>query len=250
MQQEENVQLNDTQRAYRTIGQALWNTLCRARSTQKEAPDCLNRLMDALAESEEKGSVCVQWSKTQKAVLSSKECEELKEFGLLVDKPEKLDQVGNQEIPFVLDCQPSVTRIYTQRRFMQEREVALSILAMSQKKSSALKAPVKKALLGFNELQYGPARENDEESRAEQQGAVAEALKHQFFIITGGPGTGKTTVVAKLLECLLIENPALKIALAAPTGKATARIMQSLINSTQRFPDYFSHVIERINAQR
>ena len=205
MQQEENVQLNDTQRAYRTIGQALWNTLCRARSTQKEAPDCLNRLMDALAESEEKGSVCVQWSKTQKAVLSSKECEELKEFGLLVDKPEKLDQVGNQEIPFVLDCQPSVTRIYTQRRFMQEREVALSILAMSQKKSSALKAPVKKALLGFNELQYGPARENDEESRAEQQGAVAEALKHQFFIITGGPGTGKTTVVAKLLECLLIE---------------------------------------------
>ena len=248
MQQEENVQLNETQLAYRTIGQALWNTLCRARSIQKETPECLNRLMDALAESEEKGSVCVQWSNKQKAVLSSKECEELKEFGLLTDKPEKLDQVSNQEIPFVLDCQPSVTRVYTQRRFMQEREVALSILAMSQKKIVALKAPVKKALLGFNELQYGPARENDEESRAEQQGAVAEALKHQFFIITGGPGTGKTTVVAKLLECLLIGNPTLKIALAAPTGKATARIMQSLINSTQRFPDYFSHVIERINA--
>ena len=248
MQQEENVQLNETQLAYRTIGQALWNTLCRAKSMQAEAPECLNRLMDALAESEEKGSVCVQWSKTQKAVLSSKECEELKEFGLLTDKPEKLDQVSNQEIPFVLDCQPSVTRVYTQRRFMQEREVALSILAMSQKKIGALKTPVKKALLSFNELQYGPARENDGESRAEQQGAVAEALKHQFFIITGGPGTGKTTVVAKLLECLLIENPTLKIALAAPTGKATARIMQSLINSTKRFPDYFSHVIERINA--
>lgn len=248
MQQEENVQLNETQLAYRTIGQALWNTLCRARSIQKETPECLNRLMDALAESEEKGSVCVQWNKQQKAVLSSKECEELKDYGLLTEKPEKLEQSGNQEIPFVLDRQSSVTRVYTQRRFMQEREVALSILAMSQKKIGALKAPVKKALLGFNELQYGPARENDEESRAEQQGAVAEALKHQFFIITGGPGTGKTTVVAKLLECLLIENPRLKIALAAPTGKATARIMQSLINSTQRFPDYFSHVIERINA--
>ena len=248
MQQEENVQLNETQLAYRTIGQALWNTLCRAKSMQAEAPECLNRLMDALAESEEKGSVCVQWSNKQKADLTTKQCEELKGYKLLTEKPEKLEQNGNQEIPFVLDRQSSVTRVYTQRRFMQEREVALSILAMSQKKIVALKAPVKKALLGFNELLYGPAREYDEESLAEQQRAVAEALKHQFFIITGGPGTGKTTVVAKLLECLLIENPTLKIALAAPTGKATARIMQSLINSTQRFPDHFSHVIERINA--
>ena len=55
MQQDENVQLSKTQLAYRTIGQALWNTLCRARSIQKETPECLNRLMDALAESEEKG---------------------------------------------------------------------------------------------------------------------------------------------------------------------------------------------------
>ena len=105
MQQDENVQLSETQLAYRTIGQALWNTLCRARSIQKETPECLNRLMDALAESEEKGSVCVQWSKKQKAVLSSKECEELKDYGLLTEKPEKLEQSGNQEIPFVLDRQ-------------------------------------------------------------------------------------------------------------------------------------------------
>ena len=131
MQQDENVQLSETQLAYRTIGQALWNTLCRARSIQKETPECLNRLMDALAESEEKGSVCVQWSNKQKAVLSSKECEELKDYGLLTEKPEKLEQNGNQEIPFVLDRQSSVTRVYTQRRFMQEREVALSILPVA-----------------------------------------------------------------------------------------------------------------------
>ena len=48
------------------------------------------------------------------------------------------------------------------------------------------------------------------------------ALLNHFCIITGGPGTGKTTLIGKVLEILYTIDPDLKVALAAPTGKAAA----------------------------
>lgn len=57
--------------------------------------------------------------------------------------------------------------------------------------------------------------------------AIATVL-HDFSIITGGPGTGKTTTVAKVLTLLLHLNKELRIALCAPTGKAAARMAESL----------------------
>ena len=55
-----------------------------------------------------------------------------------------------------------------------------------------------------------------------------QAFSNNFTIITGGPGTGKTTTVAKVLSLLYRENSNVKIALAAPTGKAAARMKESL----------------------
>ncbi|OAI05752.1 exodeoxyribonuclease V subunit alpha [Methylomonas methanica] len=61
------------------------------------------------------------------------------------------------------------------------------------------------------------------------------ALRARFAIITGGPGTGKTTTLTKLLALLIhlaqedSENPkTLNILLAAPTGKAAARVSESI----------------------
>ncbi len=62
--------------------------------------------------------------------------------------------------------------------------------------------------------------------------AGLSAVLNRFTIITGGPGTGKTTTVAKFLSLLLRLNSDLRVALAAPTGKAAARMAESLKNST------------------
>jgi len=59
---------------------------------------------------------------------------------------------------------------------------------------------------------------------ARQREAVAQALANNLFILTGGPGTGKTTTMAGILE--LLEQSGLKVALAAPTGRAAKRLAE------------------------
>ncbi|MFR6359866.1 MAG: exodeoxyribonuclease V subunit alpha [Sutterella wadsworthensis] len=66
-----------------------------------------------------------------------------------------------------------------------------------------------------------------------QTKAVRLALENRLAVISGGPGTGKTTTVVLILECLLEENKDLSIYLAAPTGKATSRMRQSIVAMTQ-----------------
>lgn len=62
-----------------------------------------------------------------------------------------------------------------------------------------------------------------------QKVAVANSLNKQFSIIAGGPGTGKTTTVTKLLLALQsINQCSLRIAMAAPTGKAAQRLIESI----------------------
>ncbi|MBE0582957.1 MAG: exodeoxyribonuclease V subunit alpha [Desulfofustis sp.] len=62
-----------------------------------------------------------------------------------------------------------------------------------------------------------------------QREAARMALSSRLTIITGGPGTGKTTTVARIVGLLLsCAGASLKIALAAPTGKAAVRLQESL----------------------
>jgi len=61
-----------------------------------------------------------------------------------------------------------------------------------------------------------------------QEIAAALVITQRFSVISGGPGTGKTTSLVKILALLLEQNPAMRIRLAAPTGKAAARMMASI----------------------
>ncbi len=62
----------------------------------------------------------------------------------------------------------------------------------------------------------------------QQKHAVELSARRQFTVISGGPGTGKTTTVIQILSTLLSQQADMRIALAAPTGKAAARMMESI----------------------
>lgn len=62
----------------------------------------------------------------------------------------------------------------------------------------------------------------------EQQAAVRVAAEKAFCVISGGPGSGKTSTVVRILSMLLNLQPDCRIALTAPTGKAAARMQASI----------------------
>lgn len=66
-----------------------------------------------------------------------------------------------------------------------------------------------------------------------QKIAAAAAVRSRFCVISGGPGTGKTTTVVKILALLLeqAKGERVRIALAAPTGKAAARLKESIFKA-------------------
>ncbi|HAL73733.1 MAG TPA: ATP-dependent RecD-like DNA helicase, partial [Clostridiales bacterium] len=59
----------------------------------------------------------------------------------------------------------------------------------------------------------------------EQQDALVKALQNQVLILTGGPGTGKTTIIKMLCDCLI--NLGGRVLLAAPTGRAAKRMTET-----------------------
>lgn len=74
--------------------------------------------------------------------------------------------------------------------------------------------------------------------------ALLAAVPDRFELVTGGPGTGKTTSAARLIADLVATHPALRFALAAPTGKAAARLGEAIEVAWER--EGLAHLKEQV----
>jgi exodeoxyribonuclease V alpha subunit len=136
------------------------------------------------------------------------------------------------------------TRLYLRRYWQYEQDVRGAIearLAQSARLEAALPPP---AVRGALDVLF-PPREAAARGADWQKLACAIAARSAFSIITGGPGTGKTTTVVKLLALLQtlalnradgVPARALRIRLAAPTGKAAARLNESIAGAVAKLP--------------
>lgn len=132
-------------------------------------------------------------------------------------KPEEIEAVLEQMIlKGVLVSNNE--RIYQVKCFVQEDETALKIAQMLAEKPD--KADVAPAL--------AQVRDTIGISLSQRQSeAVYMAFRSNLSIITGGPGTGKTTVLRAVIEVFKRLYPDGKILLAAPTGRASRRMAES-----------------------
>ncbi|MDO4626854.1 MAG: exodeoxyribonuclease V subunit alpha [Pasteurellaceae bacterium] len=125
--------------------------------------------------------------------------------------------------------------LYFYRSWQDEKEVAVYFLSHLDRAKTAVKnsfefcgAELKKQIQSILAQLF----HQDPQSQW-QEIAVATALVKQFCLISGGPGTGKTFTVARILVALQQlalqqHQQPLRIALAAPTGKAAARLTESI----------------------
>ena len=129
-------------------------------------------------------------------------------------------------MPLVLDADG---RLYLHRYFDYECRLARRLVrANTAAAPGATPAQALRTLLGS-----GAAGDELDWQRL----AVALALRGRLVVVSGGPGTGKTTTLVTLLAALLALDPQCRIALAAPTGKAAARMSEAVRERAAGLPD-------------
>ncbi|QQX82220.1 exodeoxyribonuclease V subunit alpha [Shewanella sp. KX20019] len=151
----------------------------------------------------------------------------------------RFDAIGTSDDdelkPLILDQ----GNLYLQRYYHFECEVAQHLTRLSH-------APAQNSLKDNAQLTHAKTLLESLFPASEQQYdwqkiSTATALTKKLAVITGGPGTGKTTTVTKLLY-LLTSQTELTIRLVAPTGKAAARLSESIKASKQRLANELQYL--------
>jgi exodeoxyribonuclease V alpha subunit len=153
---------------------------------------------------------------------------------------------GAAPTPFVLDGDD---RFYFWRGHADEVAVASALAARAHVSESVPEAASAWIAALF--------ADDDGERTAAQRAAVRAALGQRLLVLTGGPGTGKTTTVVRLLLALSrAQDAPLAIRLAAPTGKAAQRLQQAIAHGREalagRLDDTWQAALEtlaRLEAQ-
>ncbi|HEX7043193.1 MAG TPA: exodeoxyribonuclease V subunit alpha [Burkholderiales bacterium] len=131
--------------------------------------------------------------------------------------------------PLILDEEG---RLYTYRYWDYERRLALAI----RERMAASMPPVDEGKLAEGLARLFPSGGRGDPNW--QKVAAATAVLKPFCVISGGPGTGKTTTMVQILALLVEQAGAggLSIALTAPTGKAAARMQEAIRIAKAKLP--------------
>jgi exodeoxyribonuclease V alpha subunit len=138
--------------------------------------------------------------------------------------------VGTPEIPgalpLILDAD---NRLYLHRYFDYERRLARRLMQAAGAPPRTIDPAARDRL----QTLFPPTTNGEVDW---QKIAAAMALRNGLTVISGGPGTGKTTTVVNLIACLITQDPHSRIALAAPTGKAAARMTEAIRQRAEHLP--------------
>ncbi len=153
-------------------------------------------------------------------------------FPPLAEWQRMLDELGtapDDQAPLVLET----GRLYLRRYWRFETQLAQMI---QQRLEPTVPSDMTAASEAFRALFPDASQALDW-----QAVAAANALFQRFSVVAGGPGTGKTRTVTRLLallsETLKSEEAPLSIAMAAPTGKAAQRLAESMHGALENLPD-------------
>ncbi len=106
--------------------------------------------------------------------------------------------------------------VYLTRLWRAEKDIARRLLQMARMDPGRMATAERCLKKAEQELRI--------ELAENQRRAVLEAVQHNVFLLTGGPGTGKTTTIRAILRCF--DALGLDTALAAPTGRAAKRMQE------------------------
>jgi len=139
------------------------------------------------------------------------------------------DNVEQKIAPFVFDQQ----HLYLYRYWAMEQSLAQQVARLKQQTIAAV------------DLAAYPDLLTDEY----QVQALSMVAKQALNIITGGPGTGKTYTLARIIAVLNQAMPNIRIAMAAPTGKAAQRMKEALQNSLndEKLHDLVTDELKQLN---
>ncbi len=127
---------------------------------------------------------------------------------------------GDEEVdtPFVFFG----NRLYTRRNWLYERNILNRIRKMTESTESAEEKQIKIPTDGAFEML----------NRCQQEG-VKMICNHRFSLLTGGPGTGKTFTIVRAVKLIQEQGKTLRLGLAAPTGKAAARVKEGMTKAAE-----------------
>lgn len=218
----------------------------------------LQLLLTMMFVSLNQGSICLKFPSQFEALLQKYTRYSSDEIARLIHKvkerlhsKEVKEMIGvypeNLNCPIIHINKQAQWYLYFQKYFKYEHSLKQSLQALLMENNS-LEHPLPKHLdaIIHKVLVQNPILDKNQNPlllNPEQKAAVILSLLNNFLIISGGPGTGKTSIVSTILRCLIeLDIKPERIKIAAPTGRAAQRITDSIIEQLSYIKSSDEHI--------